>query len=62
MDGAVTRIPTTTKNPMRAIVTATMAAIRAAPSALTNSTNPFTRGLPLATRLAPPGKFCPVYG
>ena len=50
---------TKAKNPMSVTATATMAAIRAAPSDFKNSTSPFTDPDP-GNDL--PGKNCPVHG
>jgi hypothetical protein len=57
--GADIRMITKAKNPMSVTATATMAAIRAAPSDFKNSTSPFTDPDP-GNDL--PGKNCPVHG
>jgi len=62
--GVVTRMMRKTKKPISAMVTAPMAAMRDAPSVLTNSTRPCTELHPLApaTPCAALGKICPVDG
>ena len=57
--GAVIRSISKAKNATSATVTAAIAAIRAAPSDLTNSTSPCTDPHPGS---AQPGKNCPVHG
>ena len=57
--GAVMRMIRNAKNPTSATATATMAAIRAAPSDFRNSTSPCTDPDPGSDL---PGKNCPVHG
>ncbi len=59
--GAVTRRMRKAKKPMSAMVTAPIAAMRGAPSVLTNSTRPCTESFPQERRCrVSPGKICPV--